>query len=349
MRNDLGDFFVNKLYTFCLQMITEKSPKNPLYFECENCAYITSNKKDYNKHLTTAKHKKFTEFTGNPLKYQSEFICENCNKQYKSRMGIWKHQKKCSPKQKPTEETPIETSEETPIETSENTPMMPDMSVFIELLKQNQEFKELMIEQSKQIQDTQQENQELQKQLIAAVKTNGSHIENQTNINNNNQKFNLNFFLNEQCKDAINMSDFLENMELNIEDLTETGRLGYAGGISRILVNKLQELDIYKRPLHCTDMKREVLYIKENDEWEKQANSKEKMDTIINKVANKNCKIIPQWIDEHPEYQVFDTIDNMDYMNLCNVALGGIGEQENRQYRDKIVKNVIKEILVDKM
>jgi len=223
---------------------------------------------------------------------------------------------------------------------------MPDMSVFIELLKQNQEFKELMIEQSKQIQDTQQENQQLQKQLIEAVKTSGSHIENQTN--NNNQKFNLNFFLNEQCKDAINMSDFLENMELNIEDLTETGRLGYVGGISRILVNKLQELDIYKRPLHCTDMKRETLYIKDNDEWEKQANSKEKMDTIIHKVANMNCKIIPQWQDEHPEYQVFDTIDNMDYMNLCNVALGGIGEQENRQYRDKIVRSVVKEILVDK-
>ena len=120
------------------------------------------------------------------------------------------------------------------------------MSMFMELLKQNHE---------------------LQKQLIEATKAGGQHIENQTNINNNNQKFNLNFFLNEQCKDAINMSDFLENMELNLEDLTETGRLGYVGGISRILVNKLQELDVYKRPMHCTDMKRETLYIQENDEW----------------------------------------------------------------------------------
>ena len=125
-----------------------------------------------------------------------------------------------------------------------------------------------MIDQSKQIQEQQDENQQLQKQLIEAVKVSGSHIENQTI--NNNQKFNLNFFLNEQCKDAINMSDFIENMELDIEDLTETGRLGYVGGISRILINKLQELDIYKRPLHCTDMKRETLYIKENDEWSKE-------------------------------------------------------------------------------
>ena len=96
------------------------------------------------------------------------------------------------------------------------------------------------------------------------------------------------------------MSDFIENMELDIEDLTETGRLGYVGGISRILINKLQELDIYKRPLHCTDMKRETLYIKDNDEWEKQTNSKDKMGNIINKVANKNCRNLNKWTDNHP-------------------------------------------------
>jgi len=314
-------------------MVNKKPQKTPNDYVCESCNFISSNKKDFMRHLSTAKHQ--MRINGNKKTPNNpKHICSHCDKEFNHLSGLSRHTKKCTPKQEPTEETPIETYQTSPI--------IHDQSVIIELLKQNQEFKELMIEQSKQ-------NQELQKQLIEATKAGGSHIENQTNINNNNQKFNLNFFLNEQCKDAINMSDFLENMELNIEDLTETGRLGYAGGISRILVNKLQELDIYKRPLHCTDMKREVLYIKENDEWEKQANSKEKMDTIINKVANKNCKIIPQWIDEHPEYQVFDTIDNMDYMNLCNVALGGIGEQENRQYRDKIVKNVIKEILVDKM
>ena len=315
-------------------MVNKKPIKTPNDYVCESCNFISSNKKDFIRHLSTAKH----QMVINGNKKNPKHICSHCDKEFNHLSGLSRHTKKCTPKQEPTEETPIETSQPPP--------MMPDMSVFIELLKQNQEFKELMIEQSKQIQDTQQENQQLQKQLIEAVKTSGSHIENQTN--NNNQKFNLNFFLNEQCKDAINMSDFLENMELNIEDLTETGRLGYVGGISRILVNKLQELDIYKRPLHCTDMKRETLYIKDNDEWEKQANSKEKMDTIIHKVANMNCKIIPQWQDEHPEYQVFDTIDNMDYMNLCNVALGGIGEQENRQYRDKIVRSVVKEILVDK-
>ena len=215
-----------------------------------------------------------------------------------------------------------------------------------DLLTSNQEFKQLMIEQSKQIQEQQQENQELQKQLIEAVKV-GQHIENQTNINNN-QKFNLNFFLNEQCKDAINMSEFIENMELDLKDLTETGRLGYVGGISRILVNKLQELDIYKRPLHCTDVKRETLYIKDNNEWEKQANSKEKMSKIIGQVANKNCRNLQKWTKEHPGYEVFDSPENLEYMNMTQAVLGGFSDQETKQFKDKIIRSVIKEVVVNK-
>ena len=328
-------------------MITKKMPKNAEIFYCKQCNFTCSKQSNYNKHLTTAKHQKITN--GNDLmpdKCQT-YICEYCDKEFKYASGLSRHQKKCTLKQEPIEETPIETSQ--------NPPIMPDMNVFIDLLKQNQEFKEFMVEQSKQIQEmqvnmqeTQQENQELQKQLIEAVKV-GQHIENQTNINNNNnQKFNLNFFLNEQCKDAINMSDFLENMELNLEDLTETGRLGYVGGISRILVNKLQELDVYKRPMHCTDMKRETLYIKDNNEWEKQTNSKEKMSTIIGQVANKNCRNIPKWTEEHPGYEVFDSPENMEYMNMTQAVLGGFCEQETKQYKDKIVRNVVKEILVGK-
>jgi hypothetical protein len=291
-------------------MEAKKSPKIPKIFECQCCNYNTSNKKDYNKHLLTAKHKKETDGNiKNPY-----YICEFCNKQYRSRGSCWKHQQKCD-KVPYTQEKP----QEIPAKTS-------DSQLIIELLQQNQE---------------------LQKQLIEAVKTGGHHIENQT-INNNNQKFNLNFFLNEQCKDAINMSDFIENMELDLEDLTETGRLGYVGGISRILINKLQELDIYKRPLHCTDVKRETLYIKENDEWEKQANSKDKMGQIIGKVANKNCRNLPKWTEEHPGYEVFDSPENMEYMNMTQAILGGYSEEENKQFKDKIIRSVIKEVMVNK-
>ena len=288
-------------------------PKNAEKYCCEKCNFKCSKKSNYTQHLLTRKHQ--MEINGNQWKSKNA-VCETCNKTFKTVSGLWKHKKKCIPKQEPVEET------------NDKLPEVPSMDMFVDLLKQNQE---------------------LQKQLIEAVKAGGSHIENQTNINtNNNQKFNLNFFLNEQCKDAINMSDFLENMELNLEDLSETGRLGYVGGISRILINKLQELDVYKRPMHCTDMKRETLYIKENDEWEKHANSREKMSKIIGQVANKNCRNIPQWQEEHPESQVFDTPENIEYMNICNVSLGGLGEVENRQHRDKIMRSVVKEIMINK-
>ena len=309
-------------------MLTKKSPKISYKFFCEKCNYKCSKQSEYNKHLTTAKHKKLTNLTEKSPKISDEFKCTICEKQYKSRMGLWQHKKKCS-----QPEISIQ-------ETIEKPQAIPDMNVFMDLLHQNQEFKQLMVEQSNHIQD-------LQEKLVVAVKTGGQHIENQTI--NNNQKFNLNFFLNEQCKDAINMSDFIENMELNIEDLTETGRLGYVGGISRILVNKLQELDIYQRPLHCTDMKRETLYIKENDEWEKQANSKEKLTHLVNKVANKNCKNLKLWVDEHPRSQVFDSPENMEYINLTQAVLGGLGEQECKQFKDKIIRGVIKEVMVNKI
>ena len=317
-------------------MLTDFTPKNAEKYYCKNCDFRCSKKSDWSRHLTTAKHKKLTNLTNFTPKIAAPNMhtCEVCSKQYKSRMGLWGHKKKCISQPKPelTADTK-QTNKSMLSHANDNNAMM-------ELLKQNQEFKELLIEQ-------QQENQELQKQLIEAVKV-GQHIENQTNINNNNQKFNLNFFLNEQCKDAINMSDFLENMELDLEDLTETGRLGYVGGISRILVNKLQELDVYKRPMHCTDVKRETLYIKENNEWEKQANSKEKMSKIIGQVANKNCRNIHQWTKQHPGYEVFDSPENMEYMNMTQAILGGFSEEENRHYRDKIVRNVVKEIVVGK-
>jgi hypothetical protein len=302
-------------------------------FYCELCDYKCSKQSVFNKHLTTRKHINNNDNNAKmSQKCPTLYECEFCPKVFKDRAGLWRHNKKCN------EDT------QKPLEPPERNT---DSAMIIELLKQNQEFKQLMIDQSNQIQQQQAENQELQKQLIEAVKVGGSHIENQTNIHNN-QKFNLQFFLNEQCKDAINMSDFIENMELDLEDLTETGRLGYVGGISRILINKLQELDIYKRPLHCTDMKRETLYIKDNDEWEKQANSKEKMSKIIGQVANKNCRNIPKWTEEHPEYQVFDSPENMEYMNMTQAVLGGFGEEENKQFKDKIIRGVIKEVLVNK-
>lgn len=304
-------------------MLTKKVPKSSKNYECKMCAYNTVRKSQFARHLLTAKHCQLTSLTEKvPKSSNSDFMCEYCNKHYKSRVGLWKHKRLCSDE--------IDTKQS--IINGQLKQHNPESDTIIELIKQNQEFKELIIEQNKHIVELAQKPTTTNNQTI-----------------NHNQKFNLNVFLNEQCKDAINMSEFLEDMELNMEDLTETGRLGYVNGISRILVNKLRELDTYKRPLHCTDLKRETLYIKENDEWSRENDSKEALKGLVNKVANKNCKNIEQWRDEHPEYQIFDSPHNVEYMKLCNIVLGGIGEQENKQFRDKIVRSVIKEVLVNKI
>ena len=152
-------------------------------------------------------------------------------------------------------------------------PAIENMNTVVGILKQNQEFKELMVEQSKQMKEIQQklqnqqnENQNLQKQLIEAVKD-GKTINN--TINNNNQRFNLNFFLNTTCKDAMNMSEFIENIEVEFKDIENIGKDGYVSGMTNMILSRIRDLDVTKRPLHCTDLKRETMYIKDNDEWSK--------------------------------------------------------------------------------
>lgn len=311
-------------------MLTKKLLKVAEKYYCEDCDYTTSKSSSYKKHLSTAKHIKLTNLTEKGVKvaiHIEKYSCDTCKKHYKSRMGLWQHRQKCG----------YVTAEHT---TQEELPANKD--IFIELIKQNQtlitsnqEFKELLKEQ-------QHENLELQKQLLEVVK------EGRTVNNTQNNKFNLNFFLNEQCKDAMNISEFLENMTLNLEDLTETGRLGYVNGISRIFVNKLRELDTYKRPLHCTDLKRETLYIRENDEWSKQENSKDKLRELVDRVANKNCKTMKQWTEENPNYTLMDSFENQEFMKLSSIVLGGFGDMETKQFRDKIIRNVIKEVFVCK-
>jgi len=299
-------------------MIVKNPKKTPMTYECKKCAFISCNKKDYSRHLSTAKHKMIVNDSKktpkNPKTENNDFVCL-CGKTYKYDSGYYRHKKICTFENR-------NNHNDKPIQSD-------SVSTMMDLIKQNQEFKELIVEQNKQLVE------------LAQKPTT-------TNNTINNQKFNLNFFLNEQCKDAINMSEFLENMTLDLEDLTETGRLGYVDGISRILVNKLQELDIYKRPLHCTDVKRETLYIRDNDEWSKEDNSKQKMNDLVNKVANKNCKTMTQWTEIHPYYTEMDTPDNQEFMKLSDTILGGFGEHESKQFCDKIIRSVIKEVMVNK-
>ena len=297
---------------------------------CKKCNYRTSSKKDYNKHLSTAKHKKLTNLTNNIPHCTNAFICDICNKIYKSRMGLWQHKQKCQEILINTNESKTEDSEMTNMVSSD---------LVMHLIKENREFKELLIEQ-------QQENQKLQSQLIEAVKDNGNTYNNNT-INNNNQKFNLNFFLNTTCKDAMNMTDFIENMDINFKDIENIGKNGYVTGMTEMILSRIKELDVTKRPLHCTDLKRETMYIKDNDEWCKDTPENTKLRKTIGYVAKRNYATIPLWREKYPECQNWDDPKYEFCVDMMRNILGDIGEKQTR-LDNKVIKNLSKHITVEK-
>ena len=306
-----------------------KSQKIPIKYECIKCNYITVNKKDYNKHLTTRKH--IMEINGNKM----EIIyprCNICSKVFKSSSGLWKHKQKCSPLSNDvTDNTVDNNNNDTIVQT-----MMQLIKQNQELLVSNQQFKELIVEQ-------QHENKKLQSQLIEAVKDNG----NTYNTTNNNQKFNLNFFLNTTCKDAMNMSDFIENMEINFKDIENIGKNGYVTGMTEMILSRIKELDVTKRPLHCTDLKRETMYIKDNDEWSKDTPENTKLHKMIGYVAKRNYATIPLWRETYPECQNWNDPKYEFCVDMMRNILGDVGENQIRM-DNKIIKNLSRHIVIDK-
>lgn len=297
----------------------------PPFFSCESCNFKCSKKRDYDRHVLTRKHLKSTGVnilsTETPKKPSDAFMCENCEKIYKERSGLWRHNKKCQvvPESKKTQ--------------PENGILCKLIEQNMELVTQNQEFKQMMVEQNKQ-------NAELQKQLLDLAKeTKITTINNNTN----NNKFNMNFFLNEKCKDALNIMDFVSSLQLQLQDLEETGSLGYIQGISRIFINGLKELDIHKRPIHCSDVKRETLYIKDNDSWEKEDADKKKIKGAIKYVSLKNAKQINEWTKEHKGYNDSANKNSDKYLKLIMEANGGEPEELN-----KIIKNISTNVIIDK-
>jgi hypothetical protein len=176
----------------------------------------------------------------------------------------------------------------------------------------------------------------------------------QTNINNTNSnnttnnQFNINLFLNERCKNAVNIVDFLNSLQVQIQDLEKTGKLGYVEGISSILLKGLRELNVYQRPIHCTDLKRETVYVKDNDTWEKDSGEKTKLKNVIKLIAKKNLKTLPKWQQENPDFITLDTKENNEYLKIALNSLGGQSEEEDEKFTGKIIRNVLKDVLIDK-
>jgi hypothetical protein len=325
--------------------MVKKSPKKiPKIYECTFCNYHTSNKKDYNKHLTTAKHEKIKNGKKSPEKIPKipkniyEHNCVVCKRTFKYQSGLSRHSKTCS------------------IQFDENVlkegTLVTDVNVFVDILKQNQDFKQLLIEQQSEnkmfkelIIEQQNENQKLQSQLIDAVKDNGNTVNNITT--NNNQKFNLNFFLNTTCKDAMNMSEFIENIEVNFKDIENIGKNGYVSGMTDMILSRIKELDVTKRPMHCTDLKRETMYIKDNNEWTKDTPENTKLHQMIDYVAKQNYAKMPLWRQRNPECLDSDHPKYDFCIKMMTNMLGDVGAEQKR-LDNKVIKNLSRHILVEK-
>ena len=308
----------------------KKSKKVSANFYCEKCDYYTCKKTDFNKHINTVKH--FGNNLETKKSHDDNFICLNCNKSYKVRSGLWKHMKNC--KNKINEDIINED-----IINKENSNLdLTDSNVIFHLIKQNDEFKQMIVEQNKTIID--------QSNKLFEICKNGT---NNTLINNNsnNKTFNLNVFLNETCKDAMNITDFVDSLQLQLSDLENVGKLGYIEGISNIIIKNLKALDVHKRPVHCTDKKREVLYVKDEDKWEKEDEEKKKIHKVIKKVALKNQRMIPKFKEEHPDCGKSTSKFSDQYNKIILEAMGGLGDND-KEKEEKIVKNISKQVTLDK-
>ena len=307
-------------------MVTDLDKKSLIY-ECTLCNIITSNKKDYNKHLLTAKHlNRHSGDTGD--KDTPTLRCKIWNKHYKSRNGIWKHSKNCK----------IDDNENITISISENNTSLNS------IIHDNEDFKKLILEVVRNNTELQKQNNDLQKQVLDVCKTNTTTIN--SHNNNNNKTFNLQFFLNEQCKDAMNISDFANSFDLQLSDLESVGELGYVEGITKIFVDKLNSMDIYKRPIHCSDAKREILYVKDDNKWEREERSNPKIRYAIKSISFRNMKLANLWSDTYPESKDGDSHMNDIYMKLIKESTGGNGEISVNE--DKIIRRIAKNILIDK-
>jgi hypothetical protein len=307
-------------------------PKSPNFYECKKCYFKCSYKRDYERHINTIKHKNNENTTNDNDFYLKKpnikkFNCENCEKSYNDRAGLWRHKKKCEMKQ--SENITITLEEKEP--EGENNHFSTDF--IMELLKQNQEFKELIIEQNKQ--------------MLEMSRDRNVTNNNNTNITQNNNKFNLNVFLNETCKDALNLSEFLEMLTLSLTDFENFGPLGYCGGISNILVKGLNTLEVSKRPIHCSDLKREVIHVKNNDTWHKD-DDKQQMIKAIKAIEHKNIKQMSLWAKANPEYKDANHKKSDLYTKLIDQSLCDTDKEKALKNYNKIIRTVAKEILVDK-
>jgi len=296
----------------------ENTPKNAKDYACNLCAFQCSKEGDWTRHLATSKH---TIRTNAPKTSQktpqnaTEYAC-NCGKKYKHASSLWNHQQKCKP-----------TSH--PIKDASNNYIV-DKDLVMLLIKENSELKNMMIT--------------TQNQMMEVIKT-GTH--NTTHTNSHNKTFNLQFFLNETCKNAMNIMDFVDSLKLQLNDLERMGEIGFVNGMSNIIIKNLKSMDVTERPVHCTDQKREVIYVKDEGKWDKEEETKPKLRKAIKHIAHKNAKLIGEFKTKYPDYNTCASKISTQYNTMVIEAMGGIGSNDLCN-ENKIIKRISKEIMVEK-
>jgi hypothetical protein len=303
----------------------EKTLKSPIKNRCDVCDFKSGSIKDYNRHLLTRKHLKTTMTTlndneKNPKEVCKNFACDNCPKKYNDRAGLWRHNKKCiSIAPKPVHENKMDT----------------DKDLILVLIKENSELKHMMMEQ----------HASTQNMMLEVIKNGTHHTTNHTN--SHNKTFNLQVFLNETCKDAMNITDFVNNIQLQLSDLEKMGEVGYVNGLSNIIVKNLKDMDVSSRPIHCTDSKREIMYIKDEDKWDKELNGNPKVRNAIKHIAHKNSKLLNEFKEKNPDYNNSSSRVSDKYNKLLIETMGGKGDNDVEK-ENKIIRNITKEVIVEK-
>ena len=296
-------------------MITDFTPKNAEKYYCTNCDFKCSKNSDFMRHNSTRKHNMITNDNEKTPKNADYIYRCLCGKEYKHNSGLSRHRNKCKMNSNDNDTTYIQNKLENKIVDKQDTMEASYQEMLKHMMKQNQELQKTVSE------------------LIP-------NLGNNNNSNNINNKVNINVFLNEQCKDALNIMDFVRSLKLQITDLENTGRVGFIEGTSKIIIDGLKELELHKRPVHCSDLKNEVLYVKDNDIWHQDTNNKDKMKRVIDEVGKANLKQLPKWITENPTYA-----NDEEYMKIVS----NIMNMENMESdKSEIIKKVSKEVVLNK-
>ena len=321
--------------------------KNSQIFECKKCNFKCSKKGDLERHLQTQKHKRTTLDYTKSAPHQCR-----CGKIYKHRQGLWKHSKKCSMaiiEEEKEEKVKLESQNVDDLSREDY------KSLINLLINDNKELRNFIVENNKEMTNIiKEQNNDVNKGLlketneimnkVLEINSSPKIINNTINGNVINNRFNINMFLNNECKDAINFSEFIDRIEVSHADLENNAELGFVNGMSKILLDNLKQLSVYERPIHCTDLKRETMYIKDEDRWQKEENNK-KLSNAIQEVSRKSISKLNDWKVENPDYNDM----NSDFSNKCLTIQKESNVGSHREiFYPKIVKTIVKESVINK-